>query len=281
MAEPVSSDVAPVAGRPPADAEAPGEAAAPPKQPRRRGLLDARTRFGIAYLVLAALVGAAVGLFIVFLGDPGPSASSWSSFRPKDGGAAAAAEIAHHVQGRYRLPSGDSLVTVIDRDPSLQSGGSTFPIAAVELEPAARGLSPSVYRTNHTFFYALCGLGTSPSCAIPGKPSVARLQLLRREILELSLYSFKYGGADAVVAYAPPTTSNGKTLRTIAFVRRDDWTPALHQPLTATLPSRPAATPGSLSVREQELSSAVRLYGYRFQPLGDGSLVLLASPLQG
>jgi hypothetical protein len=253
--------------------------ATPAKQGVRKNGLS--VRFGIAYLVLAAVVGAAVGFFIVFIGDNGPSASSWSTFRPKERGEAAAPEIARHVQSRYRLPNGDNLVSVFDRDASLQNGTTTFPIGAIEIEPAARGLSASAYRTNHTLFYALCGLSASSNCAIPGKPTAARLELLRREILELSLYSFKYGGADAVVTYAPPTKSKGKTLHTIAFVRRDDWQHALHRPLLSTLPSRPVSMPGSLNGQERRLAGAVRLYDYRFQPLADGSLVLFAAPLKG
>jgi hypothetical protein len=239
-------------------------------------------RFGAAYLVLAALVGAALGFFIVFLGGHhGSGGSSWSTFTPKDRGEAAAPEIAQHVQSRYRLPSGNSLVSVFNRDPSLQSGSNTFPIGAIEVEPATKGLSATAYRTDHTLFYALCGVSASSNCAIPGKATAARLELLRREILELALYSFKYGGADAVVTYAPPTKAKGKTLRTIAIVRREDWQPALRSPLGSTLPSRPVSMPGSLTPRERQTAKAVRLYDYRFEPLADGSLVLFAAPLQG
>jgi len=104
---------------------------------------------------------------------------------------------------------------------------------------------------------------------------------LRREILELSLYSFKYAGADAVVAYAPPTKAKGKTLRTVAFLRRDDWQPALEHPLGLTLPPRPVSMPGNLTEQEQQIARTIALYDYRFQPLGDGSLVLVAAPIQG
>ena len=46
-------------------------------------------------------------------------------------------------------------------------------------------------------------LGTQ--CAISeGEPSEERHQLLRREALELALYTFKYGDADSVIALLPP-----------------------------------------------------------------------------
>ena len=55
-----------------------------------------------------------------------------------------------------------------------------------------------------TAVYNLCGLGTS--CAIAaGTPSLAGELLLRREALELALYTFRYiHGVDSVVAILPP-----------------------------------------------------------------------------
>ena len=52
--------------------------------------------------------------------------------------------------------------------------------------------------------YSLCGLGASCSIAT-GTPSVERGELVRREILELALYTFKYvGGIENVIAFMPP-----------------------------------------------------------------------------
>ena len=52
--------------------------------------------------------------------------------------------------------------------------------------------------------YRLCGSGDNCSIAI-GTPSPSELQLLRREALELSLYTFKYvKDVDSVVVFLPP-----------------------------------------------------------------------------
>jgi hypothetical protein len=171
----------------------------------------------------------------------------------------------------------ESLVAVLNRDASLQSGTTKVAIGAV----AIRGASDKIYRTSHTQFYALCGLSPVGNCAIPGHPSASRALLLRREILELSLLSFKYAGADSVVAYAPPTFSKtGKVSRTVAFLRRDDWKRALDKPLAQTLVPRRTLTPQSLTTNEQRIVAAVRLFDYQFSPIGDGSAVLILSPAQ-
>src|SRR5947209_5781330 len=57
----------------------------------------------------------------------------------------------------------------------------------------------------NTIAYNLCGVG-STNCSIGvGTPSPDRLLLLRREALELALYTFKYiSGTQNVVAILPP-----------------------------------------------------------------------------
>jgi len=57
----------------------------------------------------------------------------------------------------------------------------------------------------NTVAYNLCGIG-GKNCSIgTGAPSTDRLLLLRREALELALYTFKYlGGTDNVLAVLPP-----------------------------------------------------------------------------
>ena len=65
--------------------------------------------------------------------------------------------------------------------------------------------------SGNTIAYNLCGIG-GKNCAIGvGQPSTDRLLLLRREALELALYTFKYiGGTQNVVAILPP----GRTRQT-------------------------------------------------------------------
>jgi hypothetical protein len=97
----------------------------------------------------------------------------------------------------------------------------------------------------------MCGLG--PQCAIrTGKPSRERGLLLRRQALELALYTFRYTDADNVVAFIPPP--RGKKPSQAVFIRRDDVSDQLSRPLgstltsTAPLPSKMIESPDAESV---------------------------------
>src|SRR5205823_2550110 len=73
---------------------------------------------------------------------------------------------------------------------------------AVRTNPSSSAVS---LLGGNTIAYNLCGIG-GKNCAIGvGTPSTNRLLLLRREALELALYTFKYiSSANNVVAILPP-----------------------------------------------------------------------------
>ena len=279
MADHVNSDAAPAV-----EQHSAGEQpAAQPAGRGRRLRFELRHRFGIAYLVLAAIVGAAVGLFVVFLGDSTSSRSAWSSFEPSQHGQEAAATIARYVQDRYRLADGNLFTLVTERDPTIESSNGSVPIKVVAVRSGFADQRPQdvpIYHTNHTIVYDLCGAGTQ--CSIPGASSKIRGALVQREILELALYTFKYAGADSVLAYVPPLlrVTNGKlkVLTRAAFVVKSDWKKQLSRPLAATLPQRKVNTTGSLTPDEVKTARRISLEGYQFQPLGDGSALLVLAP---
>jgi hypothetical protein len=93
--------------------------------------------------------------------------------------------------------------------------------------------------------YEMCGLG--PNCSINhGKPSKERTFLLRREALELSLYSLRYLGVKQVVVLLPPPPGR---LQTIAlYFRKDDVQSELNRPLrTSLVPRAPSVRTATLS----------------------------------
>jgi len=77
-------------------------------------------KFGLAYLGLAAIFGAAIGLFVVLVGRPAPPPPlPWSVWKPQSPDRAdETQEIADHIAARYHLPSGRRLEAHSGLEPS-------------------------------------------------------------------------------------------------------------------------------------------------------------------
>jgi hypothetical protein len=240
-----------------------------------------RARFLTVYLLLAlALVSAVVGVVVFAVNsiDPTPK---WSSWRPSGGGIGAAKEIADRVAGTYHLPGGAQLVGVIPKVPSLSSDTKTVPISFILLRGSrgqisgAEGVSPS-----NSIWYSLCGLG--PVCSIPtGKPSLNRGTLLRREALELALYTFKYvDGVTHVVAFLPPR--DAKTAGVVVYLQKGDLEAQLKRPLVSTLPSK-VPLPDALSAHDvQTIDDATQAHVFTIFDVAQtqqGDWVLALAPI--
>jgi hypothetical protein len=187
-----------------------------------------RFRFVVGALGGFAVAAVAIAVVVAVSGrpaDPPP----WSSWQPKGDPGDKIQQIANHIGPTYHLSDGNQLVAVNAGPLSVQGA----PVA-ITVRTSTR--IDSVDGSNGVL-YTLCGLG--PKCSIDkGKPSVARGLLLRREALELALYTFHYvGKADIVVAFLPPPP--GKDPALALFYRRDDLAPSLKQPVRHTLPGPP------------------------------------------
>jgi hypothetical protein len=203
-------------------------AAAPPPPPHQ-------ARFHFVYGALAALAAAAVAVLVVVLAGGGADngsggLASWSRWHPSQDEVAGANQIAGHVGPQYRL-AGRQIVSV-------QASAMDFegiPLSVAVREPPTQGGAIHIFDSGG-FIYRLCGLG--PSCSIAeGKPSPERLMLLRREALELSLYSFRYlDTADQVVVLLPPPP--GERPSQAVFIRRGDVERELDRPLDRSLARR-------------------------------------------
>jgi hypothetical protein len=280
-------------------AEAVSEQAAQPSKREEEALVLARRRaeekvprhkFGLAYLLLAAVLGAAVGLFVVFATNGGNGTGHWSAWKPSKGGVQGRAEIADRVGHQYALPNGRQLVGILSEPAQVSSSGQPVPVAAIGLRTGLPGESNqdlTVVRANNTWAYVLCGFGTN--CAISeGKPTTQRYDLLRREALELSLYTMKYSGdVQSVMTFMPPakaTNSSGAATNSLIFLRRADVKSALGAPLVDTL-AQPKVNlkPGEMSAKElgrvRQLTEG-HVYNYDFQPLQDGSAAMILTPIK-
>ena len=257
---------------------APAAPAAPPEpQPAGR---PHWIRFYAIYMVLgAALFGAAV-IGVVSATHTSRPGSAWSAWRPTGGGIGAAAEIARHVGGEYRLANGAQLVDVIAKAPSVTASNQSIRLGYVAVRGTG-GKPDDVFPVSgsNSVMYTLCGLGTSCTIAT-GKPSLARGELVRREILELALYTFHYeGGIGSVIAFMPP--SSPSTSPVVVYLHRSDLGPQLRQPLARSLAPR-APAPQTIPRREARLVDATtgrRVYSFSLTQAQDGNAVLILSRL--
>ena len=251
--------------------------------------------------VTAALAGIAIGAIAVAVAilagnnSPGPQAK-WSSWTPPDGGVAGERDIANAVAPLYRASASTQLAVV-----TVQNFSATGTGTQVALRSPNDGTLSALGGT--TAVFNLCGLG--PNCAVAsGTPSADRLLLLRREALELALYTFKYAhGVQNVVSILPPghalTVTTAKLTAkppdkaasksksaplymALAFQRRS-LEPFLNRPLRQTLPEEVPPTPTTINqAPEAELVSvltAQALFKQQVIQAQDGSNVLVLDPL--
>lgn len=246
-----------------------------------------RKRFALVYVALAVLSGAAVGALIVLVGQPDEApAARWSSWEPEGSREARALQIADRIPKGYRLEGGDQLAIALVGPPAVSAGGEIgeVPVRAIAVRPdTSRGLAEeddiAIVDAEDNMMFVLCGLGESCSIA-EGKPSEARHALLRREALELSLYTFKHvPDVSSVTVFLPPRPDGQSA--TSVFLRRGDVREELGRPLNRTLgPKAPAI--GEMPKSELQTVNRItmpRLFTYEYTQAQDGSAILILSPV--
>jgi hypothetical protein len=203
-------------------------------------------------------------------------------------------EIADEVSPFYRQSPGTQLVVVTVQNVSGPTSAGTGGGTQIALRDPNNGTLSAV--GGNTAVYNLCGLGAG--CTIAGgTPSAARLLLLRREALELSLYTFKYiSGVQNVVAVLPP----GHTVQTCTGICSQPHPPTttklvdlavvferqslqrfLQQPLHESLPFPPPAVSQMDSAPEAELVDVLTgqaLFQQQLVQSQTGGNVIVLSP---
>jgi hypothetical protein len=234
-------------------------------------------RFMLGYLVVVVLFGAALGvLALMTQTDTSPTApGNWSAWSPQDGGFQSAREIAQHVSTKYKGTSGEQLAAITASPGEVQG----IPVRYVAIRAGQRARlqqgDVNVLDPGETVLYTFCGLGGKRNCALPGNPTAERSLLLRREALELSLYTFKHmSDVQTVISLLPPPSQDTALA---VFLQRKHVEDALAKPLARTLP-QPAPyfvdniTPGEA----QEINRLTGLHFFRsgFEVAPDQSVVL-------
>lgn len=260
-------------------------------------------RFRVALVALFAGGVVSLGAAMLLSGSGRSTGhGDWSAWAPPDSGLAGAQDIADYVAPLYRATAADQLAVVT----AVNLNDPTNPLQVVVPAPAGSSGSGSSSSTtllplpaNSTIVYNLCGEGSADCSIGVGTPSSARLLLLRREALELALYTFKYlGGIQTVVAILPPgrtvqgctgicpkpqTKPQTKPVDLALAFDRNELQPWLDQPLRETLPEDLPPTPAQMpTAPEAELVSVITAHGIfeeHAEQGQDGSSVLVLSPM--
>ncbi len=262
-----------------------------PREERAR-LSGYRRRFAGVYFALALTAGIGLGALVVLLARTAPAPPAvWSQWQPTGSDTAMIRQIADHVSTRYRFPSGDQLVVALAGPPTVTAGGTEdaasnpIPVRTIAVRPdtstgKAEEDDISLVDATKSLQFVLCGLGANCSIA-KGDASEARHSLLRREALELSLYTFKYvDDVDSVTIFLPPPPG-GETPGSAVFLRRGDVKDELSRPLSRTIapgsPSIGKIPRGELQVLNR--ITGARLYRYEYTQAQDLSAVLILDPI--
>jgi hypothetical protein len=283
-----------------ADARLPSAVTATQHRAAGRETSPHSRRFLAATVALVAVALGAVAVSISIAVSGGRVGSTgrgirWSTWRPPDNGLTGAQEIADFLAPYYRATPADQLAVV--NAINLNSASNPLQVA-VPASGVSGGLVP--LSRSSTIVYSLCGVSSS-NCSIGvGRPSSNRLLLLRREGLELALYTFKYvSGISTVVAILPP----GHTVQgctgicskpqqkptvkpqdiALAF-DRSELQPWLGSPIRSTLPETLPPTVSQMpSAPEAELVSVVTAHGLfseHTEQAQDGSTVMVLTPMR-
>jgi hypothetical protein len=256
-----------------------GTPAAP--APDQRGIFS--FRFALLYGALTAvLVVAIVGVVVVARRPGPPKPQPWSTWKPPSGSVTKMTqEIADHVAPRYKVDAaGNQLVAVLPGDPEVTHGTKVTKISAIGFLRSANATQfDRVVKTSGNVQDQFCGIGTW--CAIgKGTPSAQRERLVRREALEVALYTFKYVPAvNAVIAYMPPPA--GSQPSTLLYLERSNLSQQLKTPLAKTLPVNPPPLPGQTDKQESGAIDRLTIpveYAFQYQPLQDGTEALVLTP---
>jgi hypothetical protein len=260
-------------------------------------------KFRVVTAVLVGIAVAAIAIAVVVLASQGSNRSTiaagaaWSSWAPDSSGSTGIDEIAQYVSPYYRAGAAQQLdvITPMQLSQTTAAGTTTGSGLTIAINRNTSSKSQSLALLNgRTVAYNVCGLGAK-DCALAGTASVNRMLLLRREGLELALYTFKYiAGSQNVVIVLPPghtVTSTGASEKgatvTLAFLR-SQLQPLLDVPLGRTLQEYPPElsqlTPWS-KTEEAGLVDEITAHGLFYSQVeslqvGGSALVLTAIPAQ-
>lgn len=232
----------------------------------------------LANLVIAAGFLGVLGLF-AYLVSTQSAANRWSSYKPSGTDVYDKAQnMADHVAPAYKFNG--QPIAVVQAQPLLYQDAAVDGIGITRQPFRKIGSSIKQFEpANATIAYVMCG--TADKCGLSQVGSEETVPLLRREALELALYTFKYSkNVDSVVSLLPP---EGQTNGAI-YLKRKNLADELSKPLDATLPPHQVLSYGGMS--EVERARVMRLtgdhlYNSRFVQGPNGRTLLVLRSVNG
>jgi hypothetical protein len=269
------------------------EAAPPPSRAERAHASAYYTRFSLAYTVLIMLaVGGIAALVLLLVHAGAPRSPRWSAFVPTGSALDMERQIATRVSSEYKASADSRLVTVFPgplQAPGVVQGDSgpqsvQVPVSLVAVQPdVSTGQHEqgdfTFYQPDSTVGYEMCGFGDpQQNCRVQTPNQANPAQLLRREALELALYTLKYvPGTDAVLTYLP-TASSPQSPTLAVFITRKDVKESLDVPLSRTLEPRQILI-GGFVPDNGHVSQLTRIFTTSYQTLpSDGTAALTLTP---
>jgi hypothetical protein len=242
-------------------------------------------KFWLAYVLLAAI--AVVGMVVFFVVQSQPKAAtgaaeeSWGTFHPAGLTQDRIQQIALHVGSSYRMHDGRQLVSVSASIPPAYQNNLPITQYILSYNDGGQTSYQAVPIGSNNVLYEMCGLG--PQCSIgTGKATPERGRLLRREALELALYTFHYTDVGSVVTFLPPKKGERPQFVFLFLRTQFDDKGILAMPLDAILaePTPPPAT--AIPAGEAATIDGITepdLYRYRFTSDQQGGVLLVFDPL--
>jgi hypothetical protein len=244
-------------------------------------------------LLIMLAVGGVGALILILVRPEATPAPAWSKFKPTGSSIAMQRQIATQVSGEYKSSTTDKLVNVIPGGLAatkfVQSASGTtsvqVPITSIAVEP---DVSTGKHETTDITFispgstvaYEMCGFGsTQQNCGVAALARADPAGLLRREALELALYTLKYvPGTNAVITYLPAPANAQISTKAVLFTRKD-LKANLRLPLVKTLkPQQVLLGTGVPDGRHVGELTTKHVYSSNYQTLPDGTSVLVLTP---
>ena len=190
--------------------------------------------------------------------------------------------IADHVSHEYRVSAGGpQLVAIVPSKPTVTSGTTSIAIKAIAIRKTpTSNQGIEVLGSNASEMFTFCGLGARCSIAT-GTATAIRGRLVRREALEVALYTFKFvPSLDSVIAFMPPPPGT-TTTASVLFLRKQNFAAELARPLRTTLERAVPPLPTEADLSEAGTIDALTLssvFNYSLTALQTGGAAIVLDP---